>query len=406
MRRSKLLFVSALVIAACDDREISDDPDPSEVDHTGEKTQPVTCQPRLDYYPVRGRHNNGYDQTCNTPNVWGCNAEHSNSDYGGGHYGNDIWAARGTPVVATVSGRAALVGFTHDSGNKVTIIDACGWYHFSTHLDSIAPGISNGVHVPAGTVIGYVGNSGTLSNGVVHLHYSIYPDGNYYSGIDPHPYLRAVESNVCGGGSPPPPPPPPSGNRFWVDTFGYANGYTVPGVDPINGWLNPGLNYVYCKVLGPRVGNDTTYNRYWLKTDLDTSNNNRPTIGQFISAYQLSRWGNDEAKDNSGAVIPDCAGAPPPPPPTTKYWVDTFANATGYSSPGGTPTGTLNRGTNYVFCKKWGPEVRVGNAFNHYWMLTDLDTGPAKQYVSAYYLTRWGNDEARDNSGAVLPNCP
>jgi Peptidase family M23 len=90
----------------------------------------------------------------------------------------------------------------------------------------------------------------------------------------------------------------------------------------------------------------------------------------------------------------------------TKYWVDTFANAPGYSTPGGTRTGTLYAGTNYVFCKVWGPEVRVGNAYNHWWMLTDLDEGPANQYVSAYYLSRWGNDEARDNNGVVLPNCP
>lgn len=26
-------------------------------------------------------------------------------------------------------------------------------------------------------------------------------------------------------------------------------------------------------------------------------------------------------------------------------------------------------------------------------------------YVSAYYLARWGNDEAKDVNGAVIPNC-
>lgn len=28
-----------------------------------------------------------------------------------------------------------------------------------------------------------------------------------------------------------------------------------------------------------------------------------------------------------------------------------------------------------------------------------------RSYVSAYYLSRWGDDEARDNSGAVIPDC-
>ena len=46
-----------------------------------------------------------------------------------------------------------------------------------------------------------------------------------------------------------------------------------------------------------------------------------------------------------------------------KFWVDTFANAPGHSTPGGAQTGTLYKGTNYVFCKVWGPEVRVGSAY-------------------------------------------
>jgi hypothetical protein len=28
-----------------------------------------------------------------------------------------------------------------------------------------------------------------------------------------------------------------------------------------------------------------------------------------------------------------------------------------------------------------------------------------RSYVSAYYLGRWGNDEARDNNGTVIPDC-
>ena len=36
-----------------------------------------------------------------------------------------------------------------------------------------------------------------VQNGVVHLHYSIYPNGNYNAGIDPWPHLYAVEWHVC-----------------------------------------------------------------------------------------------------------------------------------------------------------------------------------------------------------------
>jgi hypothetical protein len=238
-------------LVGCSSETLSDDPEPTEVE--GEAEGDVTCDPRLVYYPVRGRHNNGYDSQAGNSSLWTCNADRSNSDFiAGDHLGNDIWAAGGTPVVATVSGRATLVGFSSFSGNKVTIIDSCGWAHFSTHLRSIAPGITNGTFVPAGTVIGSVGNSGTGSNGVIHLHYSIYPAGNYNAGINPWRHLNAVESNVCNlpGANPPPPPPQhgadaehvvaaanPAGQLevFWTGAAGaimhaaqVASGWTAP----------------------------------------------------------------------------------------------------------------------------------------------------------------------------------
>jgi murein DD-endopeptidase MepM/ murein hydrolase activator NlpD len=163
--------------------------------------QAVTCDVKLARYPVMGRHNNGYDSTAGDHSQWSCGDAHSNSDFiGGDHLGNDIWAEAGAPVVATVAGRLTLTGFSDYSGNKVTIVDDCGWYHFYAHLQSIAPGKVDGVRVQPGDVVGAVGNTGTASNGVVHLHYSIYPDGNYDAGIDPWPALHAVEQNVCAGG--------------------------------------------------------------------------------------------------------------------------------------------------------------------------------------------------------------
>uniref|UniRef100_UPI003F49637F M23 family metallopeptidase n=1 Tax=Nonomuraea bangladeshensis TaxID=404385 RepID=UPI003F49637F len=90
-----------------------------------------------------------------------------------------------------------------------------------------------------------------------------------------------------------------------------------------------------------------------------------------------------------------------------RYWVDTFADGPGYSTPGGTRTGTLLRGTNYVYCRAWGPLVQSGSSFNHWWLKTDLDSGSPwqNQWVSAYYLARWGNDQAKDNNGNDIPDC-
>jgi cell wall-associated NlpC family hydrolase len=200
--------------------------------------------------------------------------------------------------------------------------------------------------------------------------------------------------------------PPPTSTalpKYWVDTFMNASVFGSPTSTSATGTLNQGTNYVYCKVWGPVVSDGSSFNHYWLKTDPDVG-----PATQYVSAYYLSRWGNDEAKDNSGTVIPDCPGStpPPPPPPPTKYWVDTFSDASVYASPTSTSvTGTLRQGTSYVYCKVWGPVVSDGSSFNHYWLKTDPDEGPANQYVSAYYLSRWGNDEAKDNSGTIIPDC-
>ncbi|MBE4738593.1 M23 family metallopeptidase [Streptomyces caniscabiei] len=100
-----------------------------------------------------------------------------------------------------------------------------------------------------------------------------------------------------------------------------------------------------------------------------------------------------------------------------RYWVDTFADATGYTAvdcvgdtrPACAPQGKLYKGTNYVLCKKLGDKVEAGTSFNHYWLLTDLDEvvpgGKGRAYVSAYHLERWGNDEAKDNDGVVIRTC-
>jgi hypothetical protein len=117
----------------------------------------------------------------------------------------------------------------------------------------------------------------------------------------------------------------------------------------------------------------------------------------------------------------NCGNAPPQGTPaagTRKYWVDTFAAATGWSTPTCVDdiesgrchaSGKLYAGTNYVFCKKRGSEVREGAQFNHWWLLTDLDEvqpgRSSRAWVSAFYLKRWGNDEARDNNGQEIPDC-
>lgn len=172
---------------------------------TGVIAMATSAAAKIDVYPVRGKHNTGYDRSLDggSKTSWNCNRDYSNSDFvAGDHLGIDIWAAEGTPVAATVAGTLTLVGRSDYSGNKVTIKTSTGWYHFFCHLKSIASGMVNGKAVKAGDIIGYVGKTGTASNGVVHLHYSLYPDGNYNKGINPWSLLHAKELNVCGGTAP------------------------------------------------------------------------------------------------------------------------------------------------------------------------------------------------------------
>ena len=307
-------FLVVFALSACGPVESIDQTDRSfdseeTPDETAEVAQEITCSPSIAVYPVRGKHNNGYDSTAGNHSQWTCDAAHSNSDFvAGDHLGNDIWADEGTPVVATASGTLVMTGWSSYSGNKVTILDACGWYHFMCHLQKLAPGIQNGARVSAGQVIGYVGKTGTASNGVVHLHYSLYPNNNYNAGIDPWSRLHAVEANVCsspstggggGGGT-------PALSKRWVDTFASANGYASTTTSSTRrGTLNAGTNYVFCKKRGAQVRVGSSYNSWWLLTDLDHVVSGQ--VGRaWVSAYYLSRWGNDQAKDNSGHDIPTC----------------------------------------------------------------------------------------------------
>jgi murein DD-endopeptidase MepM/ murein hydrolase activator NlpD len=100
------------------------------------------------------------------------------------HAGNDILAPRGTPVVAPVAGRASR----HDNrlgGISFYLYGSDGTTYYGAHLDSYSGASGN---VAAGTVLGYVGNSGDARNGPTHLHFEIHPGGG--RDINPYPTLR------------------------------------------------------------------------------------------------------------------------------------------------------------------------------------------------------------------------
>lgn len=106
---------------------------------------------------------------------------------GGGsryHEGNDLFAARGTPVRAPVSGtvrhKTGSIG-----GNQFNLTGSDGVIYIGSHLDSFG---KNGT-VNAGDVVGYVGNTGNASGSSPHVHF-----GMYYKGAWVNPYPTLIEA--------------------------------------------------------------------------------------------------------------------------------------------------------------------------------------------------------------------
>ncbi len=85
------------------------------------------------------------------------------------HSGIDIAADRGTPVMASNSGKVILARYLILTGNTVLIDHGYGIISWSYHMDSIR--VKEGEEVKKGQVIGEVGSTG-FSTGP-HLHYAV-----------------------------------------------------------------------------------------------------------------------------------------------------------------------------------------------------------------------------------------
>ncbi|HCP61397.1 MAG TPA: hypothetical protein DIU14_02860 [Actinobacteria bacterium] len=123
--------------------------------------------------------------------------------FGGGyhlHAGNDIFAPAGTPIRATFSGVASNA--SNGIGGAAVIVTGADGFTYNAHLS----GFGTLGSVGAGTVIGYVGNSGDAAGGPTHDHFEwhprVIPSNPWVSpygysvvngdAIDPYPYLNQV----------------------------------------------------------------------------------------------------------------------------------------------------------------------------------------------------------------------
>ena len=127
--------------------------------------------------------------------------------YGGDriHKGTDILDRENTrgrlTIISMTDGRVLNYGWNDLGGFYVGVITKNGTYYYYAHLDSFAPGLTKGMPVKAGQLLGYMGDTGYGKEGSrghfpVHLHVGISPkvtftDDEFW--INPYPFLRSLE---------------------------------------------------------------------------------------------------------------------------------------------------------------------------------------------------------------------
>jgi hypothetical protein len=111
------------------------------------------------------------------------------------HHGDDIFGRLGQPLVAVSDGTVFSVGWNKVGGNRLWILDGQGNQFYYAHLSAFSTAATNGAHVKAGQVVGFMGNTGDAEGTPVHLHFEVHPVSFLYLGydgaVDPTPYLDA-----------------------------------------------------------------------------------------------------------------------------------------------------------------------------------------------------------------------
>jgi hypothetical protein len=127
---------------------------------------------------------------------------------GGPHQGNDLMAAKKTPVVAVEPGKVKFWTTSASAGCMLYLYGDSGTTYLYIHLNndltmrndnrgkcvpgvSYARGLKDGARVQAAQMIGYVGDSGDANGGASHLHFEVHPGGG--AAVSPFPYLQSAQ---------------------------------------------------------------------------------------------------------------------------------------------------------------------------------------------------------------------
>lgn len=109
------------------------------------------------------------------------------------HEAIDILAPRGTDVLAVEDGKVAKIFTSEAGGLTLYQFDPSETFvYYYAHLDSYAPGLTEGSTLRKGDVVGTVGTTGNAPKNTPHLHFSISkldPDKRWWGGTALDPFL-------------------------------------------------------------------------------------------------------------------------------------------------------------------------------------------------------------------------
>lgn len=154
--------------------------------HSGRLTVSLVVEPTLEF-PVSGRGTPDVGSVFGDPRDGGARA----------HHGIDIFAPRGTPVIAATSGVVSRVNETPRGGRVVWLSDGERRQSlYYAHLDSQL--VARGQQVRPGDTLGLVGNTGNARTTPPHLHFGIYRRGR--GPVDPLPFVRPTPTRLAEPG--------------------------------------------------------------------------------------------------------------------------------------------------------------------------------------------------------------
>lgn len=140
------------------------------------------------------------------------------------HAGTDIFAAKGTPIVASGPGTVAAFGNHPVGGLSVWVASDDQNSYFYTHLSGFAPGLTQGQRVKRSTVIGYVGATGNAAGGSPHLHFQVHAALRNRRGEVTTPGGVSAPAGGLGSSRTPAVNPAPMLNQWLAQANAHADG--------------------------------------------------------------------------------------------------------------------------------------------------------------------------------------